>query len=127
LLKKPRKLDETRRMFDEATRMRMPGLRWGLVLGGLAVSMGWAQKADKVPQLLIHFSADTAKKNPEVAYMISAGTFYEYVMPEAQKKEERGPFAYEEDLSDMIAQESRKRQKRDEEKRNEKKERSYRF
>jgi len=68
--------------------MRMPGLRWGLVLGGLAVSMGWAQKADKVPQLLIHFSADTAKKNPEVAYMISAGTFYEYVMPEAQKKEE---------------------------------------
>jgi splicing factor 3B subunit 2 len=46
---------------------------------------------------------------------------------EAQKKEERGPFAYEEDLSDMIAQESRKRQKRDEEKRGEKKERSYRF
>jgi splicing factor 3B subunit 2 len=46
---------------------------------------------------------------------------------EAQKKEERGPFAYEEDLSDMIAQESRKRQKRDEEKRSEKKERSYRF
>ena len=46
---------------------------------------------------------------------------------EAQKKEERGSFAYEEDLSDMIAQESRKRQKRDEEKRSEKKERSYRF
>ena len=46
---------------------------------------------------------------------------------EAQKKEERGHFAYEEDLSDMIAQESRKRQKRDEEKRGEKKERSYRF
>ncbi len=33
----------------------------------------------------------------------------------------------EEDLSDMIAQESRKRQKRDEEKRGEKRERSYRF
>ncbi|KAG0648081.1 Spliceosome-associated [Hyphodiscus hymeniophilus] len=46
---------------------------------------------------------------------------------EAQKKAESGPFAYEEDLSDMIAQESRKRQKRDEEKRGEKKERSYRF
>ena len=46
---------------------------------------------------------------------------------EAQKKEERGPFAYEEDLSDFVAQESRKRQKRDEEKRGEKKERSYRF
>lgn len=38
-----------------------------------------------------------------------------------------GAWAFEEDLSDMIAQESRKRQKRDEEKRGEKKERSYRF
>ncbi|CAG8952133.1 hypothetical protein HYFRA_00000871 [Hymenoscyphus fraxineus] len=46
---------------------------------------------------------------------------------EAQKKEEKGTWAFEEDLSDMIAQESRKRQKRDEEKRGEKKERSYRF
>ncbi|KAI9651055.1 hypothetical protein NHQ30_001092 [Ciborinia camelliae] len=46
---------------------------------------------------------------------------------EAQKKEERGAWAYEEDLSDMIAQESRKKQKRDEEKRGEKRERSYRF
>ncbi|PSS09313.1 hypothetical protein M430DRAFT_128402 [Amorphotheca resinae ATCC 22711] len=46
---------------------------------------------------------------------------------EAQKKEEKGAWAFEEDLSDMIAQESRKRQKRDEEKRGEKKERSYRF
>ncbi len=46
---------------------------------------------------------------------------------EAQKKEEKGQWAFEEDLSDMIAQESRKRQKRDEEKRGEKRERSYRF
>ncbi|ESZ90392.1 splicing factor 3b [Sclerotinia borealis F-4128] len=46
---------------------------------------------------------------------------------EAQKKEERGAWQYEEDLSDMIAQESRKKQKRDEEKRGEKRERSYRF
>ncbi|KAH8657113.1 hypothetical protein BGZ60DRAFT_494376 [Tricladium varicosporioides] len=48
---------------------------------------------------------------------------------EAQKKEEKGNWAFEEDLSDMIAQESRKRQKRDEEKRGggEKRERSYRF
>lgn len=45
----------------------------------------------------------------------------------AKKKEEKGAWAFEEDLSDMIAQESRKRQKRDEEKRGEKKERSYRF
>jgi splicing factor 3B subunit 2 len=34
--------------------------------------------------------------------------------------------AFEEDLSDMIAQESRKRQKRDEEKRGERKERTQR-
>ncbi|KAF7859753.1 hypothetical protein EAF04_008832 [Stromatinia cepivora] len=46
---------------------------------------------------------------------------------EAQKKEERGAWQYDEDLSDMIAQESRKKQKRDEEKRGEKRERSYRF
>jgi splicing factor 3B subunit 2 len=46
---------------------------------------------------------------------------------EQQKKEEKGAWAFEEDLSDMIAQESRKRQKRDEEKRGEKRERSYRF
>ncbi|KAL3421264.1 hypothetical protein PVAG01_07709 [Phlyctema vagabunda] len=48
---------------------------------------------------------------------------------EAQKKEEQGAkgWAYEEDLSDMIAQESRKKQKRDEERRGDKKERSYRF
>jgi splicing factor 3B subunit 2 len=38
-----------------------------------------------------------------------------------------GTWAFEEDLSDMIAQESRKRQKRDEEKRGEKKERAYKF
>lgn len=46
---------------------------------------------------------------------------------EQQKKEEKGAWAFDEDLSDMIAQESRKRQKRDEEKRGERKERSYRF
>ncbi|KAJ8061651.1 hypothetical protein OCU04_009452 [Sclerotinia nivalis] len=46
---------------------------------------------------------------------------------EAQKKEEGGAWQYDEDLSDMIAQESRKKQKRDEEKRGEKRERSYRF
>lgn len=46
---------------------------------------------------------------------------------EAQKQAEKGSWAFEEDLSDMIAQESRKRQKRDEEKKGEKRERSYRF
>ncbi|KAK6583567.1 hypothetical protein PZA11_003297 [Diplocarpon coronariae] len=45
---------------------------------------------------------------------------------EAQKKEEKGAW-FGEDLSDMIAQESRKRQKRDEDKRGEKRERTYRF
>ncbi|KAH8820602.1 hypothetical protein F5884DRAFT_719838 [Xylogone sp. PMI_703] len=46
---------------------------------------------------------------------------------EAQKKEENKGWAFEEDLSDMIAQESRKRLKRDEDRRSEKKEKSYRF
>jgi len=45
---------------------------------------------------------------------------------EQSKKVEKGAWD-QEDLSDMIAQESRKRQKRDEEKRGEKRERSYRF
>jgi len=46
---------------------------------------------------------------------------------EASKKEERGNWDYGEDLSDMISSESRKRQKKDEERRGEKRERSYRF
>lgn len=46
---------------------------------------------------------------------------------EAKKKEEKGTWAFDEDLTDMIAQESRKRQKKDDERRGEKKERSYRF
>ncbi|EPE27089.1 hypothetical protein GLAREA_03003 [Glarea lozoyensis ATCC 20868] len=45
---------------------------------------------------------------------------------EEKKKEDEGAWDHE-DLSDMIAQERRKRQKRDEEKRGEKRERSYRF
>jgi hypothetical protein len=72
-------------MFDEATGMRMLGSRWGLFLGGLAVSVGWAQKTDKLPQLVIHFNVGTASNGAEVAYMVNAGKFYEYVMPEAQK------------------------------------------
>ncbi|KAM3078101.1 hypothetical protein ACMFMG_002597 [Clarireedia jacksonii] len=46
---------------------------------------------------------------------------------EAQKREEKGDWQYDEDLSDMIAQESRKKQKRDEEKRGERRDRSYKF
>jgi len=69
--------------------MRMAGLRWGLVLGGLAVSVGWAQKVDKVPQLLIHFNVGTASNSAEVAYMVNAGKFYEYVLPEDQKVKSR--------------------------------------
>jgi splicing factor 3B subunit 2 len=46
---------------------------------------------------------------------------------EQSKKEEKSAWQREESLDDMIAQESRKRQKRDEEKRGEKRERSYRF
>lgn len=46
---------------------------------------------------------------------------------DAQKKEEHKGWGFEEDLSDMIAQESRKRQKRDEDRRSERKEKGYRF
>jgi hypothetical protein len=74
-------------MFDEATGMRMLGSRWGLFLGGLAVSVGWAQKTDKLPQLVIHFNVGTASNGAEVAYMVNAGKFYEYVMPEAPKNQ----------------------------------------
>ncbi|KAH8590170.1 putative spliceosome-associated protein [Bisporella sp. PMI_857] len=46
---------------------------------------------------------------------------------DAGKKAEKGDWAFQEDLSDMIAQESRKRRKKDEERRSEKKDRSYKF
>ncbi|TAQ86398.1 hypothetical protein B7494_g5277 [Chlorociboria aeruginascens] len=46
---------------------------------------------------------------------------------EAQKKEEKGAWGFDEDLSDMIAQESRKRQKRDADRQGEKRERAYKF
>jgi len=46
---------------------------------------------------------------------------------EQSKKEQTSSWQREESLDDMIAQESRKRQKRDEERRGEKRERSYRF
>ncbi|PQE24827.1 splicing factor 3b protein [Rutstroemia sp. NJR-2017a BVV2] len=46
---------------------------------------------------------------------------------EAQKKEEKGDWQYDEDLSDMIEQERRKKQKRDEEKRGDRRDRSYKF
>ena len=50
---------------------------------------------------------------------------------EAQRAEEKGQWGFQEDLSDMIAEESRKRQRRDEARRGgdgkDKKERSYRF
>jgi hypothetical protein len=75
--------------FSRGEGMRMPGLRWGLLLGGLAVSIGWAQKTDKLPQLVIHFNVGTASNGAEVAYMVNAGKFYEYVMPEAQRAKTR--------------------------------------
>jgi hypothetical protein len=69
--------------------MRMPGLRWGLVLGGLAVSIGWAQKADKLPSVQIQLPKVPGSKRAEVAYKISAGEFYAYLLPPDPNKVER--------------------------------------
>jgi hypothetical protein len=63
--------------------MKVPGLRWGLVLGGLAVSIGLAQKADNLPWFAIQLPSGTTSKSAEVAYMVNAGELYEYILPEA--------------------------------------------
>jgi hypothetical protein len=44
---------------------------------------------DRTPQLFIEFNAGTASNAAEVAYMVNAGKFYEYVMPETQKAKTR--------------------------------------
>src|SRR5271168_2256882 len=64
--------------------MRLAGLRWGLVLGGLVVSVGVAQKADKAPTFQIQLPNGTASNRAEVAYIVNAGKFYKYIVPEAQ-------------------------------------------
>jgi hypothetical protein len=63
--------------------MRLPRLRCGLLLGGLAVSMGWAQSTGNLPLFAIQLPSGTASKSAEVAYMVNAGALYEYILPEA--------------------------------------------
>ncbi len=81
-------------MFDEATGMRLPGLRWGLLLGGLAVSAGWAQKEKDLPRVNIRLPSAPGSKRAEVAYKISAGEFYAYLLPQDPNKVERANCYY---------------------------------
>jgi hypothetical protein len=61
--------------------MRGQRLRWGLLLGGLAVSFGWAQKTEKTPQLLIFMLGVPTPEKAEVGYSVNAGQFYSYMLP----------------------------------------------
>ena len=69
--------------------MRVPGLRWGLVLGGLAVSVGWAQKESDLPRFHIQLPKVPEAKRAEAAYKISAGEIYAYLLPPDPNKVER--------------------------------------
>jgi hypothetical protein len=82
-------------MFDEVAAMRMPWSRWGLVLGGLAVSVGWAQKESDLPRFHIQLPSAPGAKRAEVAYKISAGEFYAYLLPPDPNKVERADCHYE--------------------------------
>jgi hypothetical protein len=72
----------------------MRGLHWGLLLGGLAVSMGWAQKESDLPRFRVQLPNVPASKSAEVAYKISAGEFYAYLLPPDPNKDERADCSY---------------------------------
>ena len=63
-----------------AREMRSPGLRLVLVLGGLVVSIGWAQKVRGGPELWIDLPVENGLGRVEVAYSIVAGQFHSYTM-----------------------------------------------
>jgi len=67
----------------------MRGLHGGLLLGGLAVSIGWAQKESDLPRFHIQLPSAPGAKRAEVAYKISAGEFYAYLLPPDPNKVER--------------------------------------
>ena len=64
----------------EEAEMRLPGLRLAVVLGGLVVSIGWAQKVRSGPELLIDLPLKNAPDSVEVAYSIVAGQFHSYTL-----------------------------------------------
>jgi hypothetical protein len=69
--------------FHEAGEMGMPGLRWTLVLGGLVVSIGWAQKANNGPLLSVEIPNGLALNSVEVAFSVNRGELYSYNTPKA--------------------------------------------
>jgi hypothetical protein len=69
--------------------MRVPRLRWGLLLGGLAVSVGWAQKEKDLPLFQVQLPKVLGSKRAEVAYKINAGELYAFLLPPDPNKVER--------------------------------------
>lgn len=61
--------------------MGMRGLRCALLVGGAAASLGWVQKAEKVPQLLIDMRGVPNPEKAEVGFSVNAGQFYSYNLP----------------------------------------------
>jgi hypothetical protein len=68
--------------------MRWRELRWGLLLGGVVVSFGLAQKMEKTPQLMIFMRGVPTPEKAEVGYSVNAGQFYSYMLPTRFKKSE---------------------------------------
>jgi hypothetical protein len=66
--------------------MRLRGLGCSLLLGGLGVSGGLAQKTDNLPAFAIQLPGGIASKSAEVAYMVNAGELYEFILPESAPK-----------------------------------------
>jgi hypothetical protein len=65
--------------------MRLPELRLAVVLGGLVVSIGWAQKVRGGLELLIDLPLKNAPDSVEVAYSIVAGQFHSYTLSSKAK------------------------------------------
>jgi hypothetical protein len=56
-------------------------LGWAFALGLATVSFGWAQKTEKVPQILIDMRSVPKPEQGEVAFSVNAGQFYSYNLP----------------------------------------------
>jgi hypothetical protein len=69
----------------EEAEMRLPGLRLAVVLGGLIVSTGWAQKVRGGPELWIELPLKNGPDSVEVAYSIVAGRFHSYTLSSKAK------------------------------------------
>ncbi len=63
----------------------MRRLRWVVLFGLGMVSFGWAQKAERGPQLLILMLGVPTPEKAEVAYSVNAAQFYSYTLPHTRK------------------------------------------